>query len=111
MFVNVLPFGQRNLALDKIIFQVDTRGDEREAPFLRAPRELVDFAAMQKQASVPQRIMVKPAARSIRADVAINQPHLVILDHRVTVLQIDLALSYRFHFRSRQLDATLEGLQ
>ena len=55
--------------------------------------------------------MVKTAARRIRADVAIDQPHLLLFDHRVTVLQVDLALSNRLHFRPRQFNPALELLQ
>jgi hypothetical protein len=50
---NILAFGQRNLEFDHIALQVNARGDECETPLLRAPRELVDFLAVQKQAPVP----------------------------------------------------------
>jgi len=108
---NVLAFGQSDFALDPVVLQVNTCGDEREASLLRAPRELVDFAAVQKQAPVPQRVVVKPTARRVGTDVAIDQPHFVVLNHRVTVLQIDLALTNRFHFCPRQLNPTFELLQ
>jgi hypothetical protein len=55
--------------------------------------------------------MVKPAASSVGADVAIDQPHFVILNDGIAVLQIDLALANRFHFRPRQLNAALEPFE
>ena len=108
---DILAFGKRNFALDQVILQVNARRDQSEAPLLGAPRELVDFAAVQKQSPVAQRVMVEPAASRIGTDVAIDQPHFVVLNHRVTVLQIDLALANRFHFRPRQLNAAFELFQ
>ena len=111
MVKNVLAFGQRNLTLDYVVLQVNARGDEREAPLQRAPGKLVDFLTVQKQAPVPKWVVVKTAARRIGADVAIDQPSLAVLHHRVTVFQIDLALTNRFYFRPRQFHTALEPFQ
>ena len=65
---DILAFGQGNFALDQVVLQINAGGDERETPLLRAPRQLVDFSPVQKQAPVPQRVMVKPAAGSVGAE-------------------------------------------
>jgi hypothetical protein len=50
---NVFTFGQRDLTLDQVVLQVDACGDKREAPFLRAPGEFIDFPSVQEQAPIP----------------------------------------------------------
>src|SRR5205823_4876921 len=92
-----LALGQGDLALDQIVLHIQPQGNQRQSLFLRAARQLVNLPPMEEQAAVPEGIMIQIASRTVRADVAVDQPDLTALHRGVPILQVGLAVANRLH--------------
>lgn len=105
MIVDLLALGEGDLKLDHVLLQITERRDQGKTLFLDFARELIEFLTVEQQASVAQGFMIGVTPGSIRADVAVDQPRLPLLDIDVAVLQVDFPVPDRLHFGSRQLRA------
>src|SRR5207247_7813397 len=97
---DLLAFGQREFNLYSAIFEVHTRGDERQPPLLRFTDQLANFFFMHEQLAGTQRSVVEDVAMLVGPDVAVKQPEFAIFDQAIGIFQVGPASSYRFDFRS-----------
>src|SRR5439155_24424044 len=96
----LLALGHRKFNLYSAIFEVHTRGDERQPPLLRFTDQLANFFFMHEQLAGTQRSVVEDVAMLVRPDVAVKQPEFAIFDQAIGIFQVGPASSYRFDFRS-----------
>jgi hypothetical protein len=111
LVVHLLAPGQRQFDLrPPSAVKIDRQGHEREALAVHRSMQLGDFATLQQQLPLASRLMVEAVAVAIFRNVAVDQPHLVILDGGVTLRYRSLALPQRFYLGSGELNPGLEPL-
>ena len=77
----------------------------------RALVQALDLAAVQEQAAVARRRVVRAVPLRIRLDRARDEEHLATADHAERLGQADAPQAERLHLRAEELDAGLEPLQ
>src|SRR5205823_7353792 len=73
--------------------------------------EAGELPAVEQELSIPLWIVVRVGPVAVRADVAAEEPALVVPDGRVRVLEGHLAGAERLHLRAAQHQPRLDGLE
>src|SRR4051794_30692952 len=108
---SLLAAGQGQLHLRPRALEVDPGGDQGQAAALAATDQALDLVPVKEQLAGSLGIMIGVARGRIGRDVGIAQPHLALLDHRVGVSQLRLALPQRLHLGADELDSALEPVK
>src|SRR6202030_2880434 len=85
--VKLLTLGHREFTLCNSVPEINFQRDNGQAFLLGLNEQAVDFAAVQKQLTLPEWVMISQTARQIFGDVAVDEPSLAKLDLRVSVAE------------------------
>src|SRR5439155_898223 len=91
--------------------KVWAKGHEGQSSLRGLTDEPGDLAPAQEELSVALRVVVGIAAVAVGADVAPDEPGLLVAHRRVGVLEGHLPGTERFHLGAAQHEAGLDGLE
>src|SRR5579863_2538031 len=89
--VELLALGHGELAFGNAIAEINLQGNDGHSLLLRLDLQLLDFAAIQKQLALSQRIVIARAAWLIFGNVAVDEPRLAAANFRVGLAKRSLS--------------------
>ena len=96
--MQLLAFGDRQLALDPSALQIDLGRNQREPLFPDVDVQLFDLPAVQQQFPIADRRVVLAISVRVLADVGVDQPCLVAEHGAIGLFELDLAVLGGLHF-------------
>ncbi len=90
--VKFLALGHGQLAFGNAVAEVDLQRDHRHALLLRLDQQPLDFAPIQQQLALAERIVVARPAGQVLRDVAVYQPRLADANFGIGLAERPLAL-------------------
>ncbi len=105
LVVGRLSLGQAEFDLGFAALEINAKRNEREAALLQLGGQFSDFATMQQQLSITQRIHVVGCTLFVRCDMHSPESNRTIADDGVPVLQRATTITEGFHLRAGECDA------
>ena len=98
--MELFALGEGDFDLDFATLEVHFGDDDREALFAGLATELVDFAAVEEEFSLPHRHVVGQVAMGIFRDMGVDDPTFVIANFGEGVLELNFSATGGFDFRA-----------
>src|SRR5262245_7064776 len=111
LVVELLATGRADLELGATLLEVDPQRNQGQAALGDLASEAADLASVEQQFAITLGIVIGVGAMTVGADVAAEQPDLVVSHRRIRVLESDQAGAKRLDLGPPQHESRLDRLE